>query len=112
MTKERRLPFKWALIAVLLFSLNAVGRSSQIPKEQNEEWKLVTSYGFAVRVASNFVIRAPIGSRREVYLLIEAPDFTQKNIREVFTSLAAEFTTPYELWIYAYSDKGRSSTSG
>ena len=105
MTKRGQITIAGALIVVSLFSVAAVGASSQIRREPDEEWKLVNSYGFPVWIASNIVIRAPIGSRRSIYLLIEAPDFTQKNIRDVFTSLAAEFSTPYELWIYAYSDK-------
>ena len=105
MIERRLITITGALIAVLLFSLAGVGRSTQTRRESTGEWKLVNSYGFPVWIASNLVIRAPIGSRRSIYLLIEAPDFTQKNIRDVFTSLAAEFTTPYELWIYSYSDK-------
>ena len=94
-----------AWISVLLLTSPAVVGGRQIAQESNDAWKLVSSYGFRVWIASNFVIDAPALSHRQIYLSIDAKDFTEANMRTVFTSFAAEFQEPHELWIYAYSDR-------
>ncbi|HWN98771.1 MAG TPA: hypothetical protein VNS63_05815, partial [Blastocatellia bacterium] len=105
MNNPRSLKIVSALIAVLSLALPTVGRSNQIRKEKNEEWKLAESSGFPVWIASNFVIHAPALSHRHIYLLIDGNDFSENNIRTLFTSLAAEFAKPQELFIYAYSER-------
>lgn len=105
MATLRRLLIGCAWFFALLIASAAVADAQQTAKDPNEEWKLVNSSGFPVWIASNFVIDAPALSHRHIYLLIDCKDFTEANIRTVFTSLAAEFRIPRELWIYAYSDR-------
>jgi ankyrin repeat protein len=103
MSKFIRVASAW--ISVLLIVSPGMVSGNKRVKDQNEEWKLVSSYGFPVWVASNFVIAAPAFSHRTIYLLIDGKNFTEENIRKLFTSLAAEFSKPHTLWIYAYSDR-------
>ena len=86
-----------AFVLVLVFGIHSPAGSQPIETGQKAEWKLDSSFGFEVWIAANIVIDAPALSHRHIYFFIDAPNFTEQNIRKIFSSLAAEYKNPYEL---------------
>ena len=79
--------------------------SLQIPAQQvtrNDAWVRTTAYGFPVWIGFNDLTA---GSRREVFIFIEAQHFTPENIKILFTKLASEYKKPDWLNMAAFSDK-------
>ncbi|HKY03303.1 MAG TPA: ankyrin repeat domain-containing protein, partial [Blastocatellia bacterium] len=94
-----------AVLVVLGCAFNSSVALPQPQKAHADDWQLDTSFGFPVWVGANIAPKPPAIGSRYIYLYIEAQDFTEKNIRTVFTTLAAKYKKPKDIWIYAYSDK-------
>lgn len=69
---------------------------------QKSEWILNTTFGFPVQVALNSV-RTQSGDRT-ICVFIDNQDFTEGNLRKLFTGLSAQYDGPHQLFITAYSD--------
>ena len=67
----------------------------------------MNSYGFALWIASNSVTEDDTSGERGILLHLDGKDFTEANIRKVFTSLAAKYPSPHGLRIDAYSDRAK-----
>jgi len=89
------------------FAGHSIGRDRRAEEIRGQEdgWTTDTSFGFTVQIGANIVINAPALSHRHIYLYIQPEDFTESNIRKAMMGVASQFTDPWELWIYAYSEK-------
>ena len=73
-------------------------------RDKNEEgWTKKVVNGVPILLAKQTVNYA----ERFIILYMPPRDFTANKLRRVFTGLAAEFSTPHDLWVFAYSDKER-----
>lgn len=94
-----------AIILISLFGLYAPTFSQQTDGRQKKDWNVTDQYGFPVEIAANLVVEAMAGNHRHIYFYVDAQHFSENNIRKLFANLAAEYKVPYELWLYAYSDR-------
>jgi len=69
----------------------------------DEGWTKKTANGVRLLIAKQRVNYA----ERFLYLYIPPQEFTPDKLRRVFTGLASEFSTPHDLWMFAFSDKER-----
>jgi hypothetical protein len=70
-----------------------------------ELWELDTSLSFPFWIVVNFVFKAEFFSRRSLFLFLRPEDFTEPNLRVLFTELARRYTEPENLFIFVASDK-------
>jgi hypothetical protein len=71
-----------------------------------QSWELDAYFAFPVWVALNRVASPELGLR-EMYLFVEARDFTEENLTTVFTSLSERYPKPETLLVLALSDRER-----
>jgi ankyrin repeat protein len=98
--------FAIALSAVLWLPPCTPGTTIQATRQTvvdapQEHWPRDDTYGFPVWVA----LKATRGPTGVVFLLIEAHDFTEGNLRKVFAGFASTTEDPVSLQITAFSDR-------
>lgn len=69
---------------------------------QTTEWSINTDYGVRIMIAANLTSG---NLARTIYVFMETEDATEENLKRVFTGLAAEYSSPYNLVIHCFSDK-------
>lgn len=92
-------------VGILLFSplRTTVGKSSQEKSPTNGI--PLDAFRFPVEVVLSEVKHGTYLDIRFMYLHIDASDFTEQNLNDLFTTLAAEYQDPQFLHITAYSDR-------
>jgi ankyrin repeat protein len=104
--RNKRDMVAWGVLLTLCLVFFGVPRThAQVEGVTWGQWIEENKIGFPVWTAANYVIHAPALSHRHMYVLVEAQNFTEQNILTLFTSLAAEFTVPDDLYMNAYSDR-------
>jgi hypothetical protein len=95
-----------ACIAIRSFSdLRVTSGKSQGEKNSVSESRLDKSFGLPIEVALNEVKQGSLLNIRFIFLYIQASDFTEENLRNLFGSLAAEYPEPEYMQITVYSDR-------
>ena len=72
---------------------------------QDDDWKSCPVCAVPARIALNSSPGPTIVPKRDIYLFIEAPDFTVENLTTAFEKLSGEYPDPVFLRIVAFSNK-------
>jgi uncharacterized protein len=97
----------FVFLLILALGICMPAFSQQGTEKIKDIWQLDESFGFPVWVVENKLIGAPEDGTRRIYLFIHEQNFSEQNIRKVFTGLAARYKTSKTVLFYAYSDKHR-----
>ena len=96
------------VIAGIAFPLHSPPRTtlgeSQQEKSPSNGVRL-DAFSFPIEIASSEVKHGTLLDIRFAYLYLDAPDFTERNLNELFTTFAAKYQDPQFLQIIAYSDR-------
>jgi hypothetical protein len=75
-------------------------------ERRSDDWELCTICGVPARIALNSAPGPALVPRREIYLLMEASDFTEDSLRQGFERLSLAYPDPISLSIIVFSNKG------
>jgi hypothetical protein len=92
-------------VIFLLFGFPANALQSRDSRSTSDNWELCTICGIPSRMALNASPGPTLVPRRHIYLLIEASDFTEENLRKAFDKLSTTYPDPIFLSIIAFSNR-------
>lgn len=92
-------------VIFLLFGCPANALQSGDSVSTRDNWEMCTICGIPSHMALNASPGPTLVPRRHIYLLIQASDFTEENLRKAFDSLSKTYPEPVFLSIIAFSNK-------
>lgn len=92
------------VVLLLIFSSTNAWQSDD-SKGKSNDWDLCTICGIPARIALNSSPGRTIVPRRDIYLLVEAADFSVENLTKAFEKLSAAYPDPVFLRIVAFSNE-------
>jgi hypothetical protein len=93
------------LLILVLFGFLGGVLPSRGSQSTTDTWEVCTICETPARIALNASPGLALVPRRDIYLLIEASDFTEENLRKAFEKLAMAYPDPCFLGITAFSNR-------